>query len=501
MKKIAVVCVVLVFILTSCQKNKEVEKYIKYEDSFKVALSRKILTLDPMKHNDLISGYVSTAIYDTLFRIDEEGYIDYLIAKSHDYATDRKLNIEIHKGIKFHDGSSLTAEDVKASLERSRKEKSVSKLFEAIEHISVIDDYNITIITKMPYAPLIGNLTHSGSSIMPKKIIENREFDKNIGSGPYTFKSMYYDRIILEKNNKYFLKDERSDWKYLEFNVVTDSDKRQGYILDGKYDMNSNVKPYQISKLKDLDELELLKVKTSNINYLVINNTRKFLNDVNFRKALNYGINKEEINKISIKDIGETLKSVTPSNILGYNEDVNYNYDVKKAKEYLEKTEYEGEELTFLVSGEEKYSTAQVIKSNLKDIGINVKIESEEIEQYRRNLNIGQYDIGLLSWTTGKDPDRYFTPLFHSDSVGIQNKARYSNPEVDYLIEAGITTIDKEERELIYGELHRKVMDSAPIVPLYSKDTIISGKKYDYIEAFIEDGNIYFNLIRKIEKK
>ena len=162
-----------------------------YKDTLIWAQGADVTSFDPHQGKETPAVEVTCQIFDTLVTVDAEtNEIVPQIAESWEQTDEQTYVFKIRQGIKFHDGSDLTAEDVKFSLDRARNSAAVSYIVDFIEDVTVDDEYTVTVKTNAPYAPTLRNLAIPFAAIVPKAVVEANEdaFILNpVGSGPYCF--------------------------------------------------------------------------------------------------------------------------------------------------------------------------------------------------------------------------------------------------------------------------------------------------------------------------
>ncbi len=492
---------IIVVGLVGCGNSSKDAGSQKMKETLNVAIESDITTLDPQDHNEVVTSYATHSIYDTLFRADTTGNVHPHLAESYEYNSDTELVISIYEGIKFHDGSELKSQDVKASLDRARESKTVQFLYETIESVDVVDDYTVQINLSVAYAPLIGNLSHSGAGIMPKSFIENPDFTAPIGSGAWKFVSWDTDeKVVFVRNDEYYFTDQISEFTNLVLKVVPEASTRTIQLESKEVDLVPTLETISYKRVEEDPDLTPYKLPTNNINYVFFNlEAEPFQGNLDLRKAFAHAIDKESINIIVNDEMATVIDGLTPDNIIGYSDDVTYEYDVEKAKEYLTKSGYvQGSQpLTIYVSGDQRIKVAEVIQSDLGKIGLEVKVQQADFTQWLEKVRAGEYQFGVIGWTTATEPDRFFSPLLHTNSIGGWNFSRYSNARVDEIIDTGKGILDNDERAATYKELYDTVMSDAPWVPLFSTNKIVgASSSIDLNDSITAEGSIYFNYIQ-----
>ena len=473
----------------------------QFGDTLRVATASDISTMDPTNFTDLNTQLASTAVYSRLVKFDKDLNIVMDVAESYENLSDLEWKFVLKQGVKFHDGSDLTAADVKASLERAKTQSLIAHIVEQIDTVECPDDYTIIIKTKVPFAPLLNNLADPCCSILPKALIdEGNDFNKNpIGSGPYTFTEWQPgEKAVFTKFADYFNQDEASQFEKLELRVIPEASSRTIALETGEVDIATSIDVIDYNRVADNEELGLYETTANQVYYVVGNQDVEPFNNADFRRALEYAIDKESVIAASQEGKGDRIKSVLPLNVAGYIES-EYTYDVEKAKEYLAKSGYkqkEGEVIVFNTMSEMNTKMAQVIQSNLADIGIAVEIEQNTVAYHMENCGLGNYTLAIGGWSTAPDPDRFLRPMFHKDSVGINNFAQYKNDEVSKAIDDAVGILDPDERAKAYEEINKKLMDDAVIVPITGKLILVgyqAGLQNVYMDSIF---GMEFNTVR-----
>lgn len=222
-------------------------------------------------------------------------------------------------------------------------------------------------------------------------------------------------------------------------------------------------------------------------------NTQK-ISDKRIRQAIELGINKNDIATAVFEGMTEIAPSLLAPSVFGYDKDAKIKeYNPERAKELLKEAGVEGELNYQLWIYEEptRMQMAQIIQSNLKEIGINISIQVLELSSFLQFSANGQHDmlIGLWYVSTG-DADYGFYPLLHSTSAGaVGNRSFYNNKEVDRLLDEARKTSDSTLRERNYIEVNRIIGDEVPLLPLDYKTYIIGMNKRVTGFIFNPNGN------------
>ncbi|TCO69346.1 ABC transporter substrate-binding protein [Marinisporobacter balticus] len=440
-----------------------------------IASSADIASLDPQGHNDTKSERVSCLLFNKLFKLNTDFKVVPDLAEKWSQPSDTEWVIKIKEGVKFHDGTEMTANDVKFSLERSLTQPKVQHVLSGVESIEVVDNYTVKIKTKSAFAPFLYTLVHAGASILPQAYVESGDnFAKTIGSGPYTFVEWASgDKVVLKKNEAYFDADNMGQMETITFRVIPEGTSRTIALETGEVDIVEELQTIDMSKVEENEKLALYTKPSTTINYFGMNNEKAPFDNQLVRQAMNYAIDKQAIMTVAVNGAGIEAKSVLAPTILGYKES-NYAYDPAKAKELLAAVGYkDGLEISLWASGDERKRIAEVIQANLLEVGIQANIEMFEWGTYIDKLMKGEHQSFVLGWSSNPDPDATLTPLYYSESIGGMNFSRTNDKKVDKFILSARGELDLDKRVATYNEFHQYIMDKAPIAPLFVKNNVV----------------------------
>ncbi len=455
--------------------NTSEEKQTIKKDEIVVALDTDIVSLDPQGHNDTTSETVSFLLFNRLFRLNTDFEAVPDLVEEWSQPSNTEWLFKIKEGVKFHDGTEMTSEDVKFSIERSKESPNVKHVLAEVEKVEIVDKYTVKVTTKVPFAPFLFTLAHAGVSIMPKAYVESGDDWTNpIGSGQYKFVEWVSgDKVVLERFDDYFDKEEMGKAKKMVFKIIPEGTSRTIALETGEVDVIATLETIDSDKVKENPDLTLYEKPSTTIAYAGMNVDNPPFDNPLVRKAMNYAIDKDATLIVSLNGAGSIAESVTSPALLGYKAGP-YTYDPEKAKELLKEAGYgDGLNIEIWASGDERKRSAEVIQANLSEIGVTAEIKMYEWGAYLEATNSGKQPMFVLGWTSNPDPDATLTPQFSKGSIGGQNRTRYVNEKVEKLLEDGRVELDLEKRKAIYNELHETVMEDAPWVPLYIKNKVV----------------------------
>jgi len=438
-----------------------------------IAQANDVKVLDPHNCNEVASFLPICQIYSSLVTTDNDMNIVGDLAESWENISDTEWRFHLREGVKWHDGTDFTANDVKFSIERQKSLPKMGSVVENIVEVVVEDDHTVVLKTDEPSGALLLNLAVSGSRIISEKAVTeagDSYGEHPIGTGPMKFSSWTLgDKLVLEKNEDYY-GDNSEGCDTLIFKCIPEGSARTMALEAGEVDMIIGVEATDMNRIDESDTMTLYSGKQPRWEYVVLNCQKEPFNDPLVRKALNYAIDKESVNIVATDGRAQIANSVEGPSNMGYNADIEaYPYDPEKAKELLAEAGYaDGFSTSLWALGDLKARVAQVIQSNLADVGIQVEIKQLEQSAYLEGTANGEHEMALIGWESNGDGDLALYPLFHSTKFGAAgNRSFYSNAEVDALLDQARGVVDQEARNNIYKEIQVKLMDDAVAVPLY----------------------------------
>ena len=490
---------------------------------FTYVTMQETMCLDPAIHLDMSESANIYNTYDSLlYPVLGEAPKPW-VAESWEISEDGlTYTFHIRKGIKFHDGTELTAEDVAFSMVRMLElGLGYSWLWAGLlepEGVEVTDEYTIVFHLEKSFAPFLPSLvqfhTVNKDLIMTEKKPGDfgefgdygREYLQahTAGSGAYMVESVTLgDSIHFVKFEDYWKGWEENQIDEIHWLVIPEMATIKLMMLEGTADMTTEGVYPEIQKLLG-ETTGIVAVEEPSITLFRthMNCKKPPLDDVNVRKAISYAIDYEAITTVIFP--GPQAVGPVPPGIPGHNPDVVvYSRDVEKAKEYLEKSKYSLEELkemklafVYVVPVEMFKKTALLFMDNLKDIGLNVEVTGEVWGRFCEMATTPEATPALgCCWLSAKYPSAdyhtamMFTPRAHGAYPGM---SWYENPKVTELVEQARMTADSEERFRLYGEAQRIIAEDAAAVFLVN--TPMRRCMQDYVKGFRFPGVMSYDL-------
>lgn len=450
-----------------------------------VAVLGEVRTLNPFLVKSGAERIVVGYLYETLLT-ERAGQVVGGLAE--DFQVDFSTNSLILKlkDRKFHDGSSVTADDVVFSfnyiLEKRLPLGPILAYFtgaEKIDEKTVRLKFRTMNVSMLSFAPM-------AIPIIPKAVWEKVEkplafpnIEKPIGSGVLAFEKLTPQTVVMR-----FFKEHPDAPQQLDsmvFHIVQDETMGFLGLVKGDYDyLFWNLDPELAKEVMEnpnkYPNVKVALIEGGAVNVLLFNHRKTPMNDVNFRKAVLYALNyRELIDKVysglaeaaSLGLIPKRAKNV-------YDETVGLvRQDISMAKEYLKKSGYDGRRLTLLVSSDRKaMDMAEYIKLYLKNIGVQVELDVQGPEGLTTKLKKADFDLALYSYSLGSHPEMVFYHLHSSRGemkngqvVGF-NYGGVQIPELDSALEAVWMAFSEKDRVEAFSKLQKLLAELVPVVPL-----------------------------------
>jgi dipeptide transport system substrate-binding protein len=409
----------------------------------------------------------------------------------------------LRKGVKFHSNKSFKptrdfgADDVVATFNRMWKaDDPYAKVSggaydyfndmgmpDLLKSVEKVDDNTVKFTLNKPEAPFIANLAMDFAAIHSKEYMDAmqkagtpEQVDQApIGTGPWTFVDYQKDAVIRYKANPdYFRGKQKIDT--LVYAITPDATARMAKLQAGECHVAPYPNPADLDKLKADQNLQVLQQEGLNVGYLAFNTEKKPFDDKRVRQALNMAIDKEAIIKAVYQAAGKPAHNPIPPTIWSYNESIKpYPYDPKKAQEMLKEAGVTSLNTdVWYMPVQRPYNPdakkiAELIQADLSKIGITAELKTFEWGEYRKRLQAGEHQMGLLGWTGDNgDPDNFMGVLLSCGSArpGGQNIAKWCNQDFTKLLDEARQTADQAKRTELYMKAQEIFHEEAPWFPI-----------------------------------
>jgi peptide/nickel transport system substrate-binding protein len=477
---------------------------------FTLALSSPPTTMDPQFYNFTPNLTVSDHIFEALVTMSPDMKVVPALAESWTMVNNLTWEFKLRKGVKFHDGSELTAEDVIWSLDRpstiTGSPANFSLYTKAIIHKTVVDPYTIRLTTKEPYPLMLPDLTMV--YIVSKKAtkgLTNEDFASGkgvIGTGPFKFvKFQRDDRVELVRYDDYWGK--KPAWSRVALRFISNPATRIASLLAGDVQAIENVPTPDLNRVRSNSGLSLFSKVSNRLIYLYPDTVRDKspfvtdkegkpleknpLKEVRVRQAISMAINREAIKERVMEGLAAPTNNLVPTSLFGYNPRLkDVKYDPEGAKKLLAEAGYPNGFGLTLHTPNNRYINderiSQTVAQMLSRIGIDTKVDAAPMSVYASRGAKGEYSFGLLGWQaqTGEvsSPLRAF--LACPDPVkgfGSANWLKYCNPKADQVLFKALNTVSETERLKLLQEAAALDVNDGGVIPLHHQVTTWAAKK------------------------
>jgi peptide/nickel transport system substrate-binding protein len=472
-----------------------------FADSVKVGLFAEPSSMDPHYHNLGPNNAFANNVYDGLILQDENQNLLPGLAESWKPVNDTTWEFKLRQGVKFHDGSEFNADDVIFTFNRAPNVANSPSSFGTFlkgKSFKKIDDFTIHAVTERPYPLMPVDL--SQVSIISNEVgdaVTTAQFnsgDAAIGTGPYTFVEWKPgNRIIIKRNDSYWGKKAAFDG--IEVKPIKSNPSRVAALLAGDVDFIDNVPTADIERLKGDSNILLASGISNRVIYLHMDrfrddspyitgtNGKNPLNDLRVRKAISKAINRPLIVERVMEGIAIPAGQLLPPGFFGTSDNLKFEtYDPDGAKKLLADAGYaDGFGMTIHGPNDRYINDAKIVQAigqMLTRVGIKAKVETMPKSVFFSSASRGgpdktpKYSFILVGWGSGTgEASSPLKSLIHTvdkaAGFGASNRGRYSNPEVDKLIEDALATVDDPKRKALLAKATELAIDDLAIIPLH----------------------------------
>ncbi|MCH8224690.1 MAG: peptide ABC transporter substrate-binding protein [Chloroflexi bacterium] len=464
-------------------------------------------TLDPHLTGDVTSAVIIVEVFGGLVTIEPQNpsnIDDQQLEIVGDLAErweisdgGRTYTFHLRKNAKFHNGKSVTAQDIKWSLERATDPATqaptvdiflgdilgvpakLEGLATEISGVRVIDDFTLSITADATKPYFLAKLTYPTAFVLDRENVEgNRNWflDPN-GTGPFRLAEYSPGELIrLERNEFYHLGPPNLD--EVQF-ILSGGSAMLMYENDEIH--VTGIALAQLDAVRDPSNPLSKDVRTAppafEISYMGMNSNVPPFDDRNVRQALNYAIDKELIARVVLQNLSIPAQGILPPGFPGYNPEIQgYEFDPAKAMQLLRDSKYGANledmpRITLTLPGSFGATVSPSYDAILRmweeNLGIEVSLVQTEWATFLQDLRGLRFQMfGGLAWIADyPDPENFLDVLFHSESS--DNHMGYSNPDLDRILEQARTELDQEARFNLYHLAEETILRDAPWIPLW----------------------------------
>ncbi len=449
-------------------------------------------SLDPHKAVAAGTEEVFFNMFEGLVKPDSDGNLNPAVASDYKVSEDKKTyTFTLREGVKFHDGSTVTVEDVKYSIERCADTSKGDLLVEAFTNIAAVntpDSKTVEIVLKESDADFLAALD---SAVIPAS---NTDPDRvAIGTGPYKFVSHApQESFVMEKFQDYW--GEKAHIEKVILKVCANADSIVMNLNGGSIDMYARLTATQASQLNG--EFEVLEGTMNLVQALYLNHDAKPFDNEKVRQALCYAVDKQYILDMTSDGHGTPVgSSMFPAFGKYYMPELAtyYTKDVARAKQLLAEAGYP-DGFSFTLKVPSNYAphveAAQVLAQELKAINVDAKIELIEWETWVSDVYAGrEFEGTVVGLDASSLTASSMLVRFTSDSS--KNFINYDNPEYDEVYRKAQTSVDEDVRTAAFKECQQILTETAANVYIQDMAEFVALNKkyagYEFYPLYVQD--------------
>ena len=446
--------------------------------TLRVGLDVDADTLDPRLTKNTSGFRVKELAFNGLVAINPDYSAVPDLAEKWENPDQKTWVFHLRQGVKFHDGSSLTANDVKYTYESvlDQSFNSPARAFYlSVASVDATDPNTVTFTLKDPFAPF---LSYMDLAIVPQASATKSDFGtKPIGTGPFKVDTWNTgDSIEFSAFDSFYAG--RPNLDRVRVRVVPDNSARVVALESGDLDfVQSPVSPQDVSRIQSAAKLKVDRTPAAGYTYVNLNTADPILSDKNVRQALSHLVNKQQIIDTIYKGIGQPANGPIVPGMWAYSPDIpSYDYNPDKARQLLDAAGWkvgadgvrtkDGNRMSLVVrthsEDPDRKQLIQVLQSEFQGIGIDATTNTVEFPALFQDVQDGKYQVVVIGWLNLSDPDRATFRQFTID--GTANYGKYRNDQVDSLLKQARTTLDQTRAKQLYTDAVKQIVDDAPYI-------------------------------------
>lgn len=488
--------IAFVFYVNESDKNNSSDSSI-IKDKLVVGIAGDVDSFNPLFGESAIGKDIAHLMMLGLADLNDKSDFCGELAESWERSQDfLKLTYYLRNDIFWSDGVPITAEDVKFTYDLLRDTCVASPngwVTDFIKQVKVIDSRTVVFEFTKAYPD---QLFDTAGEIVPKHVLENvdrklirsHEFGRNpLASGPFKLKKWQRQQYLELIPNEHYFGDQPL-LKRIIFKIIPDKTNMLIQLQTGEIDMMIGVEPDQVARLKEQNsEINIYPTSGRVYYYIGYNQKKSFFTSANVRRALTMSIDRNKLIEASLQGYGKVCTGPVPPMIdWAYNKNIKeIPFDPDRAKKLLSDEGWidsdddgwldkNGKTFEFILrtntGNQIKSDLGIIVQDQLGKIGIKVSLEILEWTTFQKKLRDKKFDAYVGGWNTSFNVD--LTPIFHSKSGELFNYIAYNEPQVDNLIEAGRTEMDRDAAAVIWKQLQQKVYQDQPYTFLFWIDKI-----------------------------
>jgi ABC-type transport system substrate-binding protein len=447
--------------------------------SLKFGLYGDVAEMDPHLTGDVTAWIVLENIYERLTMLGDDMTPKPALAEKWDVSPDGlTYTFTIRKGVKFHNGREMTAKDVVYSVNRIMDPKVPARAkpyFEFLDKVEAPDANTVKMVFKTPFVPILYALARLEVAIVPQEEVEKQggKLSTPVGTGPFQFVERRKDQMIKLKRNDSYWQAGKPLLDDVTYVVLTDPDTRVSNLVTGEIHAIYEVPPKDVATLKSAKGVVVQQETGTFWPHLAMNTSKKPFDNPKVRQAIRLALDREEILQLVGFGFGKVSDTIVPSSSPFYTPIPTTQPNVDQAKKLLSEAGYaNGFEVSLRAVKGRDTNLAQVIQSQLSQVGIKVKvIPDEQVAWFAEVFNQHKYELAITAHVSKIDPDLSFYDI--QITGGPKNYTEFSDKEMDDLLRKGRAEPDLTKRKEQYAQVQKIFAERNGYIPLYLQDLLL----------------------------
>jgi peptide/nickel transport system substrate-binding protein len=500
MKKIATLSFLLILLLIAVPSLEAASAQPKRGGTITLGISKELALMNPLINTSSTEARIRELMFEPLLARDLKGALQPRLAESWEVSKDGKLyTFRLRKGVKFHNGKEMTADDIKYAIDYTLNPKNGAYGFndlEAVERAEVADKYTLRIHMKR-HNPLFLTLLSDirSFSAIPKESLPEalrKPTTYPAGTGPFKFVEWQPgQRIVFERFDEYWGQKAYVDRVIMK--EIGDASVRFTALQAGDVDIIERT-PYEwVQQIVDgkIRGIGFAKAARAGARNLEFNVTDPPFNNKKLRRAIAYALDKKEIMQAAYFGLADTADQRFPTGHFWYFADVAApQHDPNKARALLKEAGYKGETLELMGNrGEVADVEGATIQAQLKRVGVKVELKILERASALELRRSGKYMFKLAGGSDYPDPlPAYVEYTCEPDPRKRRlNESGYCDKEYDALIKKAEGEVDLDKRKAIFRQAVAKWMDDLPVVAIGFTPRFFTFR--DYVKGFVTNAS------------
>ena len=445
-------------------------------DTLVAAVSAQPDQFDPHQTTAYPSFQVLENVYDTLVVPNAEDLtMEASLAEGWETSEDGLTwTFTLREGVTFHDGSTFDSADVVYSYRRIIDEElQNSYRFETVTAVEAPDPQTVVLRLSQPTPNLLERIgAFKGMAILPEGAADQVDLTTEaVGTGPFRLESSDASSTVLTAYEDYW--GGAPSVGGVEFRYITEPAAALTALQNGEVQWTDNVPPQQIESLQGDDTVELQTTPSVDYWYLSMNYARPPFDNRDVRRAISLAVDREAVAEAAWFGAAQPNQTAIPEDSFFHTDYAPFERDVDQARQLLQQAGVPTPlTMGLMVTDEfpETVTAAQVIASQLDEIGVTVEIETLDFATWLDRQGQGDFDAFYLGWLGNLDPAAYYQEQHQTG--GPNNYQGYSNPQVDQLLQQGAVETDEDARKQVYDQAAQIIVDDVSYLYLYNPDVV-----------------------------